>query len=159
MGENIMIQQTNKTEMKTIKQKKIVLCPYDDKRVWIDDNLSQPYGYDTPAYDEDNTLDRIIENCANRVKISVDQFMSYLGCAREEFKHHLLEKLPFGQTFISYGSGKGCWNIDHINPVSSGESAENLSHYTNLQPMTIEENSSKGGISRSTETETETVWN
>ena len=49
-----------------------------------------------------------------------------------------------GMTWDNYGE----WQIDHIVPLSSGETLEELialNHYTNLQPLWADENNRKGG--------------
>jgi hypothetical protein len=50
-------------------------------------------------------------------------------------------------TLENHGQGIGKWNIDHIIPISSAQTEEEiykLNHYTNLQPLWWEENMAKG---------------
>ena len=130
--------------MYTIEQKKIGLSNNDDKRVWTG-NKSVPYGYEAKIYDENVVMKKIIKNCANRVNITIDKFLTFLGCTVEDFKEHLIKNLPKYCSFINYGTG---WNIDHHIPISSSEKVDKLCQYTNLLPMTVKENSSKGGANR-----------
>ncbi len=66
-----------------------------------------------------------------------------LGCSLEEAKIHIANKFKPGMTWENYGK----WHIDHIRPLSSAqnkEEAENLCHYTNLQPLWATDNLQKG---------------
>jgi|688.fasta_scaffold201720_5 hypothetical protein len=65
-----------------------------------------------------------------------------LGCSYEEFKTHLESKFESWMTWDNYGLYNGelnyGWDIDHIIPLSSGKTEDdliNLNHYTNLQPL------------------------
>jgi hypothetical protein len=131
--------------LKTITQHKIALTPFDDKHNWKANNESVPWGYDDPPYDENEVMERIVENCAKCVKISKDKFLEYLGCTKAEFKQHLESYFSIGWSFMNYGS---IWNIDHEDPVKGKNLKDEkvvgeLCHYTNLIPKTLEDNSSK----------------
>ena len=70
-----------------------------------------------------------------------------LGCTINEFIIHLQNQFTEGMTFENHGLGKGYWNIDHIIPIASAKTEEEiykLNHYTNLQPLWWEENMAKG---------------
>jgi hypothetical protein len=65
-----------------------------------------------------------------------------LGCSFEELKNHLEARFEHWMTWNNKGAYNGefdyGWDIDHIVPLSSAESEEDiirLSHYTNLQPL------------------------
>lgn len=65
-----------------------------------------------------------------------------LGCSFEEFKLYLESKFEPWMTWDNYGLYNGelnyGWDIDHIIPLSSALSEEDvikLNHYTNLQPL------------------------
>jgi hypothetical protein len=65
-----------------------------------------------------------------------------LGCTFEEFKNHLESKFESWMSWDNYGMYNKelnyGWDIDHIIPVSSATSEEEvikLNHYTNLQPL------------------------
>lgn len=69
-----------------------------------------------------------------------------LGCTIEEFIQHLQSQFTEGMTLENHGQGPGKWNIDHIVPISSAKTEEEiykLSHYTNLQPLWFEDNMKK----------------
>ena len=64
---------------------------------------------------------------------------SILGCSFEFFASHIEEKFQEGMTWENYGE----WHLDHIVPVSLGETEEEiteLNHYTNFQPLWKVEN-------------------
>lgn len=65
-----------------------------------------------------------------------------LGCSFEEFKLYLESKFESWMTWENKGLYNGefnyGWDIDHIIPISSAETEEDiirLNHYTNLQPL------------------------
>jgi len=65
-----------------------------------------------------------------------------IGCSYEEFKTYLESKFDTWMTWENFGKYNGKlnfgWDIDHIIPISSAETEEDvlkLSHYTNLQPL------------------------
>ena len=67
----------------------------------------------------------------------------YLGCTFKEFKLHLEKQFTEGMNWENQGK----WHIDHIIPLSSGKTEEEiykLCHYTNLQPLWAEDNIKKG---------------
>ena len=70
-----------------------------------------------------------------------------LGCTMEEFIQHLLSQFKPNMTLENHGQGPGKWNMDHIIPISSAKTEEEiikLNHYTNFQPLWWEENMAKG---------------
>jgi hypothetical protein len=70
-----------------------------------------------------------------------------LGCTVENFVQHLQSQFKPGMTLENHGHGPGKWNIDHIVPISSARTEEEiykLNHYTNFQPLWWEENMAKG---------------
>lgn len=71
------------------------------------------------------------------------EFDAEFGCSFEQFKIYIESKWIEGMSWSNYGKGKGCWNIDHIRPLD-GVNDEGKSHYSNLQPLWLEDNSRKG---------------
>lgn len=70
-----------------------------------------------------------------------------LGCTIQEFIEHLQSHFKPGMTLENHGQGEGKWNIDHIIPISSAKTEDEiykLNHYTNLQPLWWKENMAKG---------------
>lgn len=70
-----------------------------------------------------------------------------LGCTIPEFIEHIQSLFTEGMTLENNGQCVDCWHIDHIIPISSAKTEEEiikLNHYTNLQPLWSRENMSKG---------------
>lgn len=66
-----------------------------------------------------------------------------LGCSWEFFKGYIEAKFQDGMTW----ENRGEWEIDHIVPVSSASTEEEvlkLNHYKNLQPLWKWQNREKG---------------
>lgn len=62
------------------------------------------------------------------------KFAEYIGCSQNELKVHFESKFTEGMSWQNYGK----WHIDHIIPMDSATSEEEmykLCHYTNLQPL------------------------
>lgn len=62
-----------------------------------------------------------------------------VGCSFNELKEHIQSKFKHGMNWTNYGE----WQIDHIVPLSSAKTNEDvikLCHYTNLQPLWASEN-------------------
>lgn len=69
--------------------------------------------------------------------------INYLGCSLEELKQHLEKQFKEGMSWENYGK----WHIDHIIPLSSAKTEEDLyklTNYNNLQPLWAKENLTKG---------------
>lgn len=62
-----------------------------------------------------------------------------LGCSIAEWVVYLEQQFDEYMSWDNYGKD-GYWEIDHIIPISKGGSF----HYTNTQPLSIEENQKKG---------------
>jgi hypothetical protein len=61
-----------------------------------------------------------------------------VGCDFDTFLKHIQSQFEDGMTMEKYGHREGCWNIDHIVPISTAktdEDIERLNHYSNLRPM------------------------
>lgn len=71
------------------------------------------------------------------------KFSEYIGCTPEELKQHI-ESQFYGD--ISWSNHGKLWHFDHIIPLMSAKTEEEiyqLCHYTNLQPLTIEDHKKK----------------
>lgn len=67
-----------------------------------------------------------------------------LGCTFEVAKKHIEMQFTKGMNWGNYGE----WHIDHIKPLASAETKEELEslfNYKNLQPLWAKDNLSKGG--------------
>jgi len=68
-----------------------------------------------------------------------------IGCSPEFLKEHIEKQFKQGMNWDNCGLYG--WHIDHIIPLSSAKTEEEiykLCHYTNLQPLWAKENLSKG---------------
>lgn len=66
-----------------------------------------------------------------------------VGCDFDTFLAYIQSQLEEGMTLENYGHGEGCWNIDHITPIvtaKTDEDVERLNHYSNLRPMWATDN-------------------
>ncbi len=69
-----------------------------------------------------------------------------LGSTTTELSTHISDQwYDEKMSWKNYGS---YWNVDHIIPVSIGENKSSVSSYSNLQPLTVEENVQKGNKGR-----------
>jgi hypothetical protein len=66
-----------------------------------------------------------------------------IGCSWGQLKNYIENQFVSGMTW----NNRSLWHIDHIVPLSSAktvEELEKLCHYTNLQPLWASDNMSKG---------------
>lgn len=99
-------------------------------------------------YRLNNPLYKLKQNCSRRIRESLnnkkDKTIEYLGCSIIELKLHLEKQFKPEMSWSNYGN----WEIDHIIPLCSAKTEEELIklfHYTNLQPLWSHENRTKGG--------------
>lgn len=93
-------------------------------------------------------------NIVNRVRCRIWKYLSVneitkknktfevIGCSQQELKEHLERQFTDKMTW----ENRNEWHIDHIIPLSSAKTEEELyklCHYTNLQPLWAEENLKK----------------
>ena len=72
------------------------------------------------------------------------KFTEIIGIDRDGFREYISSKFKEGMSWENYGWST--WHLDHIIPISSAKSIkelEELSHYTNLQPLWKDENLDK----------------
>lgn len=101
-----------------------------------------------------NPLFKLSQNLRKRTGIAFHEILNInknchtfemIGLSPQETKNYIENKFTKGMTWGNYG--KGGWDIDHIIPLSSAKTKEEmikLCHYTNLQPMWHIENIKKG---------------
>jgi hypothetical protein len=86
---------------------------------------------------------RRIYDYVTKNTIKIEKTFDIVGCSSELLKAHLEQKFIKGMSWENQGE----WHIDHIIPLSSAKSEEEvykLCHYTNLQPLWAQDNLSKG---------------
>lgn len=90
----------------------------------------------------DKVRSSIRKSFRNRLFEKKSRTSEILGCSLEEFKLYIESKFEPWMTWDNRGLYNGDfnygWDIDHIIPLSSAETEEDvirLNHYTNLQPL------------------------
>ncbi len=81
---------------------------------------------------------RALKGAYNKKSKSID----ILGCLHKDFIQHISSQFKEGMTLENYGK----WELDHKIPISSAQNEEDiirLCHYTNYQPLWIEDNRKK----------------
>ena len=74
--------------------------------------------------------------------------MDSVGLTSTEFKSYIESLFLDGMSWYNYGRGADKWAIDHIKPLRTATTVDELfklNHYTNLQPLWNSENYIKGG--------------
>lgn len=87
---------------------------------------------------------RLIEFLKVKKITKRNKTFNYIGCSPTFLKKYLEEQFVDGMSWNNHGK----WHIDHIIPLSSAETEEDiyrLSHYTNLQPLWAKDNLKKNG--------------
>lgn len=87
---------------------------------------------------------RIWEALVGRKKVG--SAVRDLDCSTMELKEHLEQQFRDEMSWENYGD---FWSVDHIIPLSAFDLTSRkqflkATHYTNLQPLTLAENSAKG---------------
>ena len=100
---------------------------------------------------KDRRKNNIIVNLSHRIRSRMSLFVKKLkikktnktfeivGCSPNFLRNYLENKFTLGMTWDNQGK----WHIDHIIPLSSAKTEEELyklCHYTNLQPLWAEDN-------------------
>lgn len=98
-----------------------------------------------PAFKIKERLRKRMEKFISGSPVSVSRSV---GCSKQQLKEHLESQWKEGMDWQNYGSH---WVIDHIKPLAAfdlkdPEEIKKCCHYTNLQPLTVEENSKKGSV-------------
>jgi hypothetical protein len=95
-------------------------------------------------------LFKILTNCRSKINKILglkknNHSFKIIGCTPKELKEHLERQFVIGMSWDNYGLFG--WHIDHIIPLSSAKSEEELyklCHYSNLQPLWAKDNLVKG---------------
>lgn len=97
---------------------------------------------------DNNPLVKLKDNIRRRINKAINgkknkKTIEYLGCEIEQYKEYLEKQFTNGMTWENYGE----WHIDHIVPLASTQTKEELEklfHYTNTQPLWGTDNCRKG---------------
>lgn len=95
-------------------------------------------------------------SCVLRGKIKSGSTMVLLGCSIENLWIYLESKFHLGMTRENYAK---YWEVDHIIPLASFDLSQpdhqkRAFHFSNLQPLTLAENRSKGAKQQTTNRKT-----
>jgi len=117
----------------------------DKKREWEKEYLRKKY--------KDDVLYKLSKNVRTRLRefLKINNMsknnttFNFVGCTVEELKLHIENQFVIGMRWDNHGVHG--WHIDHIIPLSSAKTEEDLCklcHYTNLQPLWAKDNMTKG---------------
>jgi hypothetical protein len=154
--EELRIERENKKELKLIKKeewmKKMEYYSSDEwKEIKKQKDKEKHYERWKNRWENDELfaikvrLRNLIRNSFRKkgyVKFNM-KTESIVGVDYNGFKEYMESKFSEGMSW----DNRGDWHIDHIIPLSSARSQEELiklSHYTNLQPLWAEDNMKKG---------------
>jgi hypothetical protein len=110
-------------------------------RVYIKDRLKKDDLYKLTQYTRHLIGTSFKRACKGGIKRK-NKTEDILGCSFEELMIHLQNKFTKDMCFENYGK----WHIDHIIPISSAKTEEEiikLNHYTNFQPLWAVDNLKK----------------
>lgn len=103
--------------------------------------------HNDPVYREKQILRAHLTQGWRRNKWTDNRIMKVLKVnSREQFERYIVSKFQDGMTLENYGSGKDNWQFDHIIPLDTAETIDEvikLFHYTNIQPLWRDDNSTK----------------
>lgn len=119
---------------------------------WRDPQSAKDYNREyAKARAKKDPLFRMKLRCRSRVYSAFKRFdttkasgsFELIGCSPRQLANHLSSMFTKGMTLDNYGD----WHIDHITPLASAETieeVEKLCHYSNLQPLWASDNLRKG---------------
>jgi 5-methylcytosine-specific restriction endonuclease McrA len=112
------------------------------QKEYFQENKKKIYNY-KKGYFQNNPEAKLTNSIRNKVANEIvkgirfmTSTMKYLGCNFNEYSEYLENQFDKNMSWGNYGE---YWEIDHIIPLSKGGSF----HYTNTQPLTVEENRKK----------------
>lgn|SRR5574343_607479 len=88
---------------------------------------------------------RLNESLKRKKWLKNTHFYEYIGCDLNKLKSHIESQFQYGMNWSNHS--KDGWHIDHIVPLSSAKTEEELyqlCHYSNLRPLWAIENLRKG---------------
>jgi hypothetical protein len=134
---NYYLKNKERMNLQTSKRRK------DNK----DKYLQYQYSYVKARNKKDphfRLLNNMRKKVCNVLRAKNDKTLAILGCSSKDLKEHMESQFKPGMSWDNYGF-RG-WHVDHIIPLASASSTaelKSLCHYTNLQPLWMQENLSK----------------
>lgn len=119
---------------------------------WRDKNKDKTQAHHNNWRDKNklrcNIASQLSRSLKNKGYSKSSKTSEILGCTFEEFKQHIESQFEPWMNWDNYGgrkvdTPKTSWDIDHIIPVSSASTSEEilkLNHYTNLRPLCAYDN-------------------
>ncbi len=149
--------QNNKDSINRINQEWYYLNQerhYATSRLWHENNIDKVRQYNNKRIKTERKTDplkklifnmrtRIYSILKNKTISKKNKTFDVVGCSPISLKEHLEKQFTDRMSWENQGQ----WHIDHITPLSSATSEEEiykLCHYTNLQPLWAEDNLRKG---------------
>ena len=89
-----------------------------------------------------NQLRKYVKRYFNQTEKSKKTY-EIVGCYPIDLRKYIENKFESWMSWDNYGYGEGKWVIDHIIPLSSAKTKEelySLCHYSNLQPLSWRDN-------------------
>lgn len=90
-----------------------------------------------------NNIRGSFKRALNGIHVKKSTSLDILGCSMDKFVKYISAQFTEGMSLENQGE----WHLDHIIPISSANSKEEiyrLCHYTNYQPLWAEDNLKKG---------------
>jgi hypothetical protein len=87
------------------------------------------------------------KRCRRSRVFHAEPFLTLLGCTWEAFTRYIERRFKRGWNWSNFGS---VWNLDHIQPINAfnlkrAENRAMVCHWSNLRPLSVEENRIKNG--------------
>jgi hypothetical protein len=122
----------------------------ENDRIWREKNIESVREYNNNLIKHQRKTDplkklifnvrgRVYSILKNKTITKSNKTFDIVGCTPEFLKEHLEQKFTEGMSWDNQGK----WHIDHIIPLSSAKTEEEiykLCYYKNLQPLWAEEN-------------------
>lgn len=135
------------------------LCVVKDrKRNNLNDRRIREYHTDEHHKILRRTRAAVIRKLNRGKPINSTELKKILGCSTKEFGKHLESLWKEGMNWENWGVGRDKWHIDHIVPaayfdLTDPSQLKKCFHYTNQQPMWSTDNTTKGAMTRKTDSE------
>ena len=125
----------------------------ESRKEWVKNNPEKVKQYRENYKKNNPEKYKLSKNVRGRIKnymkiknlTKENKTFDIVGCTPEKLKEHIESQFTEGMSWDNYGFYG--WHIDHIIPLSSAKTKEGLyelCHFSNLQPLWMKDNLSKG---------------